>query len=544
MKVFHGTATYGGVAIGRIQYLRRNEQHIRQYTVENARKEIKRFEKARERAKSALTFLYDRALIELGEQEASVFKEQMTLLKDDGSFSRAIESMILSEKVNASYAISTTRDELVQTFARMEDAVIVHRMAAIKDISNRLILIIEGISREDYVDMEPFIVVSGNLSPSEIMEIDQSKLLAFVSREGSPDSHTAIISKTLSIPSLIGINVDPLWEDKMAVVDGYEGTFYLNPTEEILEHFRKIQQKEQREKEILQNLRDKEDVTLDGHQVKLYANIRNLDDLPSVLSCGAAGIGMLRSEFQYLGRENYPRETELFRAYRKVGSTMGDKLVTIRTLDIGADKKAEYMDLPQEENPAMGHRGIRVCLARRKMFKAQLRAIYRASAYGNFAIMYPMITSMSEVREIAEIVREVVEGLDSKKIPYRKVQHGVMVETPAAVMIADDLAKEVDFLCLGTNDLTQYVLAMDRKNPHLKDSYDAHHPAVMKMIQMTVDAAHRQGKWAGICGELAGDTNLTETFLRMGMDMISVVPPSVLTVRRQIRSIRLDDTRG
>ncbi len=538
MKVFHGTATYQGIAIGKIQYLRRNEQHIRQYTVESARREIRRFRKAKERALEALKFLYEKSSLELGEAESKVFKSQISLL-EAGSFTRAIEGMILSEKVNASYAISTTRDELTRTFAKMEDEIIRNRVMDIKDISERLILIIEGISREEYSDMEPVIVVANNLSPTEIMEMDQEKLLAFVSREGSPVSHTAIISKTLSIPSLIGIDVDPLWEDRMAIVDGYEGNFYLDPDEALLEKYERRRQEDFKEKEYLQKLRDKEDITQDGTRVKLFANIRSLEDLRSVEESGACGIGLLRSEFQYLGRENYPREIELFRAYKKVAEIMGDKPVIIRTLDIGADKKAEYMDLPDEENPAMGNRGIRVCLERRRMFKAQLRAIYRASAYGNLAIMYPMITSMSEIQEVKEIVADVVEGLQRKEIPFKDIQHGIMVETPAAVMIAEDLAKEVDFLSLGTNDLTQYILAMDRKNPSLEGRYDEHHPAVLKMIQMTIDAAHKAGCWAGICGELAGDTTMTQTFLEMGVDVLSVVPPSVLPVRKQIRKIRL-----
>lgn len=540
MKVFHGTATYEGIAIGKVQYLRKNEQHIRQYTIENARREIRRFQKAEEKTLDGLKFMLEQMEQEFMENEAKILRRRVKLL-EDGSFARAIESMVLSEKVNAAYAIITTRDEIIRTFAKMNDEVVRNRIADIKDISNRMILMIEGIAREDYGNMEPVIVAANNLSPTEVMEMDQNKLLAFVSREGSPVSHTAIISKTLSIPALIGIEVDPSWEDKIAIVDGYEGAFYLEPTRRVLEKYQEMQEKEIQEKEFLMKLRNMEDVTLDGTKVRLYANIRSLEDIRSVQEVGASGIGLLRSEFQYLGRENYPREAELFRAYRKVASIMGEKLVIIRTLDIGADKKAEYMDLPDEENPAMGNRGIRVCLERRKMFKAQLRAIYRASAFGNLAIMYPMITSLEEVHEIKKTIDEVVEGLRKKLIPFGKIQHGIMVETPAAVMIADDLAKEVDFLSLGTNDLTQYILAMDRKNPSLKDRYDEHHPAVLKMIKMTIDAAHRQGCWACICGELAGDTTMLKTFLEMGVDVLSVVPPSVLSVRKTIREIRLDD---
>lgn len=534
MKVFHGTATYHGIAIGKIRYLRRNEQHIRQYTVESARREVRRFQQAKVQALEELKSLYARASEELGESESKIFKSQIALL-ENGSFTRAIESQILSEKVNAAYAVVTTRDEITQNFARLEDEVVRNRVMDIRDISERLVLIIEGISKDDYSGTEPFIVVANQLSPTEILEMDQGKILAFVTELGSPVSHTSIIAKTMSIPALISVSVDPLWEDRQAVVDGYEGKIYIDPDEETLEKYRKRRQEEDREKEFLQKLSNMEDVTLDGTHVKLYANIANLEDITAVLRSGATGIGLLRSEFQYLGRENYPRETELFRAYKKVAMTMGERLVVIRTLDIGADKKAEYMDLPDEENPAMGNRGIRVCLRRKRMFKAQLRAIYRASAFGNLAIMYPMITSMDEVREIKEIVAEVVDGLKKKEIPFKNIQHGIMVETPAAVMIAEDLAAEVDFLSVGTNDLTQYILAMDRKNPSLKDSYDDRHPAVLKMIRMTIEAAHKEGCWVSICGELAGDTSLTKMFLEMGVDVLSVVPPSILTVRKQIR---------
>lgn len=534
MKVFHGTATYHGIAIGKIRYLRRNEQHIRQYTVESARREVRRFQQAKVQALEELKSLYARASEELGESESKIFKSQIALL-ENGSFTRAIESQILSEKVNAAYAVVTTRDEITQNFARLEDEVVRNRVMDIRDISERLVLIIEGISKDDYSGTEPFIVVANQLSPTEILEMDQGKILAFVTELGSPVSHTSIIAKTMSIPALISVSVDPLWEDRQAVVDGYEGKIYIDPDEETLEKYRKRRQEEDREKEFLQKLSNMEDVTLDGTHVRLYANIANLEDITAVLRSGATGIGLLRSEFQYLGRENYPRETELFRAYKKVAMTMGERLVVIRTLDIGADKKAEYMDLPDEENPAMGNRGIRVCLRRKRMFKAQLRAIYRASAFGNLAIMYPMITSMDEVREIKEIVAEVVDGLKKKEIPFKNIQHGIMVETPAAVMIAEDLAAEVDFLSVGTNDLTQYILAMDRKNPSLKDSYDDRHPAVLKMIRMTIEAAHKEGCWVSICGELAGDTSLTKMFLEMGVDVLSVVPPSILTVRKQIR---------
>lgn len=534
MKVFHGTATYHGIAIGRIRYLRRNEQHIRQYTVESARREVRRFQQAKDQALDELKSLYARASEELGESESKIFKSQIALL-ENGSFTRAIESQILSEKVNAAYAVVTTRDEITQNFARLEDEIVRNRVMDIRDISERLILIIEGISKDDYSGTEPFIVVANQLSPTEILEMDQGKILAFVTELGSPVSHTSIIAKTMSIPALISVSVDPLWEDRQAIVDGYEGKVYIDPDEETLERYKKRRQEEDKEQEFLQKLSDMEDVTLDGTHVKLYANIANLEDITAVLRSGATGIGLLRSEFQYLGRENYPRETELFRAYKKVAMTMGDRLVVIRTLDIGADKKAEYMDLPDEENPAMGNRGIRVCLRRKRMFKAQLRAIYRASAFGNLAIMYPMITSINEVKEIKEIVGEVVEGLKKKEIPFKNIQHGIMVETPAAVMIAEELAAEVDFLSVGTNDLTQYILAMDRKNPSLKDSYDDRHPAVLRMIRMTIEAAHKEGCWVSICGELAGDTSLTKMFLEMGVDVLSVVPPSILTVRKQIR---------
>lgn len=538
MKVFQGTATFQGIAIGRIRYFRRNEQHIRQYTVESAKREQLRFCKARDRAIAELVNLYDRASEELGEGESKIFKSQISLLRD-GSFSKAIESLILTEKMNAAYAVVTTRDEITSTFASLEDEVVRNRVLDIRDISERLIKIIQGITKEDYTASEPFIVVANELSPTEIMEMDQGKMLAFITRHGSPVTHTSIIAKTLSIPALIGVEVDPDWDDQKAIVDGYKGVCYLNPDEATVEKYTRQKEEEEKEREYLQKLRNLEDVTIDGTRVKLFANIGNLEDIQSVLKSGASGIGLLRSEFQYLGRENYPREIELFRAYRKVAETMGERLVVIRTLDIGADKKAEYMGLPDEENPAMGNRGIRVCLERKKMFKAQLRALYRASAYGNLAIMYPMISSIEEIYEIKEIIHEVIKGLDAKEIPYGNVQQGIMVETPAAVMIARELAKEVDFLSIGTNDLTQYTLAMDRKNPSLKDRYNDHHPAILKMIRMVVREGHKEDCWVGICGELAGDVSLTKTFLRMGVDMLSVVPPSILPVRRVIRETKL-----
>ncbi|MDY5021988.1 MAG: phosphoenolpyruvate--protein phosphotransferase [Blautia sp.] len=536
MEVFKGSATFSGIAIGKIMYYQKEEYQIRQCLINNVKNELESFEKAQQQVISQLKALYDENY-PMHERELQSCAEQIKLLSG-GSFQRAIVSMISSEKVNAAYAVTTTRDEIASTFRNLEEISIKRRIENIKEISNRLVAALGGLTSRIDLGEEPVILASEVLSPTELMEMDKDKLLAVVTHQGSAISHTAIVTKTMDIPSLIEIEIDPEWNGRNAIVDGYTGTLYLDPDEDIRQEYMNRQKIDQEEREALLKLRDKKDTTADGREVFLFANIGNLDDLNSVTYYGAGGIGLLRSEFQYLGRENYPRENELFRAYKKVAETMGDRIAVIRTFDLGADKQAEYLGIPEEVNPIMGNRGIRLSLDRRKMFKAQLRAIYRASAYGNLGIMYPMITSEEEVDEIEKITDEVKKGLDEKGIPYRNILTGIMVETPAAVMMSRELAKKVDFLSIGTNDLSQYVLAMDRQNPLLKNKYNDHHPAILRMIRMIVKAAHDEGRHVCLCGELAADVNLTETFLRMGMDALSVAPICILPVRRAIREAR------
>ena len=530
MEIYKGIATFSGIAIGKVLYYSRGEYQIRQCLVSNIKKEISDFQEARLQAVHKLHELYEASRL-LNEQEARVFLRQIKLLESE-SYQNAIESSIAHEKVNAAYAVMINRDELVETFRNLEEPVIRRRINDMQEISNRLIQILGGAAIRINLGDEPVILVAEALSPTEIMEMDKDKLLAVVMHHGSTVSHASIMAKTMEIPTLVDIAADDEWDGMTAIVDGYTGTFYLNPDEIRLEA-------DHREREALLELKAQKDETKDGRKIGLYANIGNMSDLSSVLYYGAKGIGLLRSEFQYLGRENYPRENELFRAYKKVAETMGERLAVIRTADLGADKQAPYLDIPQETNPIMGNRGIRLCLDRRRMFKAQLRAIYRASAYGNLAMMFPMIDSEEEMDEIEKIIGEVKEGLREKDIPFKDIMTGIMIETPAAVMISRELAIRVDFLSIGTNDLTQYTLAMDRQNPLLKDKYNDHHPAVLRMVRMVVESAHKEGKRVGICGELAADTALTGKFLEMGVDFLSVVPACVLPVRKAIRETDL-----
>lgn len=537
MEVFKGTATFSGIAIGKILYYSRGEYQIRQSLVSNVKKEIEEFRKASDRASETLQGLYEKTRL-LDEQEANSFSAQKKLLESE-NFQRAIESCISSEKVNAAYAVMTNRDEMTETFRNLEEPVIQKRISDIREISNRLIQILGGASIRINLGEEPVILVTESLSPAEIMEMDNDKLLAVVMHHGSVVSHTSIMARTMEIPTLVDIVADDKWDGMSAIVDGYTGTLYLNPDEEIQKEYKIRLEADKKEKEELLKLKNQKDMTADGKSIGLYANIGNMSDLNNVLFYGAAGIGLLRSEFQYLGRENYPRESELFLAYKKIAETMGDRPTVIRTADLGADKQADYLDIPGETNPVMGNRGIRFCLDRKKMFRAQLRAIYRASAYGNLAMMYPMVSSEKEMDEIEALIREVKENLREKNVPFREIRTGIMIETPAAVMISRELARRVDFLSIGTNDLTQYTLAMDRQNPLLKDKYDDHHPAVLRMIRMVVEAAHAEGRKAGICGEIAADTALTETFLKMGVDFLSVVPACILPVRKALRETDL-----
>ena len=537
MDIYKGTGAFSGIAIGKILYYHKSEYQIRQYEITDVREELNVFRQTRARVMEQLTELYEKNCM-IQESQAELFLRQKNLL-DGKTFQRAIESIIKNEKVNSAYAVMTTRDEMVSTFRTLEEPAIKERLENIREISDRLISELGGISPRIDLGDEPVILVTESITPTELMEMDKDKLMAIVTHHGSDISHAAILAKTMNIPALIEIDTDSEWDGQQGIVDGYTGCLYINPDEEVRKEYEIRRQADMEEREELLKLREEPDVTKDGRRIEIYANIGNMDDLNSVLYYGAAGIGLLRSEFQYLGRENYPRENELFLAYKKIAETMGDRLAVIRTADLGADKQAEYLNIPDETNPIMGNRGIRLCLDRKKMFKAQLRAIFRASAYGNLALMYPMITSEEEMDEIEAIIREVVQGLEEKGIPYKNIRTGIMIETPAAVMISRELARRVDFLSLGTNDLSQYTLAMDRQNPLLRNKYNDHHPAVLRMIKMVVEAGHAENKRVCICGELAADTALTEEFLKMGVDCLSVVPACILPVRKALRQVDL-----
>ena len=539
MDIYKGNGAFPGIAIGKIVYYHKSEYQIRQYEITDVKSELSIFRQARARVIEQLTELYEKNCT-IQESQAELFLRQKELLEGK-SFQRAIESIIQNEKVNSAYAVMTTRDEILSTFRNLEEPAIKERLVNIREISDRLINELGGVSPRIDLGGEPVIVVTESITPTELMEMDKDKLLAIVTHHGSDISHAAILVKTMNIPALIEIDTDTEWDGQLAIVDGYTGSLYINPDEEIKKEYGIRRQADMEEREELLKLREEPDITKDGRKIEIYANIGNMDDLNSVLYYGAAGIGLLRSEFQYLGRENYPRENELFLAYKKIAETMGDRIAVIRTADLGADKQAEYLNIPDETNPIMGNRGIRLCLDRKKMFKAQLRAIFRASAYGNLALMYPMISSEEEMDEIDAIIREVKSGLDDKGIPYKDVKTGIMIETPAAVMISRELARRVDFLSLGTNDLSQYTLAMDRQNPLLRKKYNDHHPAVLRMIKMVIEAGHAENKRVCICGELAADTALTEEFLRMGVDCLSVVPACILPVRKALRQADLSN---
>ena len=541
MDIYKGTVAFSGIAIGKILYYHKSEYQIRQYEITDIKAEMEFFRQSRTKVIDQLKELYEKNCSVQGSR-AEVFLKQKNLLEGK-SFQRAIESIIQNEKVNAAYAVMTTRDEIISTFRNLEEPAIKERLDNIREISERLIGILGGISPRIDLGEEPVIVVTESITPTELMEMDKEKILAIVTHHGSDISHAAILAKTMNIPALVEIDTDTEWDGQLAIVDGYTGSLYIHPDEEIKKEYEIRRQADLEEREELLKFREKPDLTRDGMRVEIYANIGNMDDLNSVLYYGAAGIGLLRSEFQYLGRENYPRENELFHAYKKIAETMGDRLAVIRTADLGADKQAAYLNIPDETNPIMGNRGIRLCLDRKKMFKAQLRAIFRASAYGNLAIMFPMISSEEEMDEIEAMIEEVTNGLDEREIPYKNIRTGIMIETPAAVMISRELARRVDFLSLGTNDLSQYTLAMDRQNPLLRKKYNDHHPAVLRMIKMVIDAGHAENKRVCICGELAADTALTEEFLKMGVDCLSVVPACILPVHRALRQVDLSDMR-
>ena len=539
MEIYKGTSAFAGIAIGKILYYHRGEYQIRHSMVDNVKKELDRLDHARTAVREQIQHMYKNGYPLPKEQELTL-KRQLRLL-GAGSFQRAVESMITTEKVSAAYAVQTTRDELANVFRNLEDEAVKEQIENIREVSELLIGAMGGSHARINLGDEPVILASEQLSPNELLEMNKSSLLAVAMHQGSIISHVSIMAKSMAIPTLVEVEIRKEWDGHQAIVDGYTGTLYIDPEPELLKEYEIRHQADTEEREELLRLRNQKDITADGKEIRLLANIGNLDDLNTVLYYGAAGIGLLRSEFQYLGRENYPRENELFRAYKKVAEDMEGRPAVIRTVDLGADRQADYMAIPDEVNPMMGNRGIRLCLDRKKMFKAQLRAIYRASAYGNISLMYPMITSEEEIDEIEELIREVKKGLDEKNIPYKNIRTGIMIETPAAVMISEELGKRVDFLSLGTNDLTQYTLAMDRQNLLLKHKYNDHHPALVKMIRMVTEAGHRSGCNVYICGELAADSNLTEEFIQMGIDGLSVVPACVLPVRKAIRSAYADE---
>lgn len=545
MEVFKGKSVFNGVAIGRIYVYQKGEQQVRRRKVEDTGKEKDRYHAASEKAIEQLGRLYEKALSEVGEENAAVFEVHQMMLEDD-DFVESVENIIETQNVNAEYAVAVTGDNFAQMFAAMDDDYMRGRAADVKDISERLITVLSGGAAGGIQSEEPVIILADDLAPSETVQMDKEKVLSFVTVHGSLNSHTAILARTMAIPALIGTDIplDESVDGKMAVVDGADGCIYVEPDEETLSKMRARKEQETQQKELLQKLKGRENITLDGQKVMLYANIGNIKDLATVLQNDAGGIGLFRSEFIYLESEDFPTEEEQFRIYKKVAETMAGKRVIIRTLDIGADKKCDYFEMDEEENPAMGCRAIRICLTRPEIFKTQLRALMRASAYGNIAIMYPMITSVWEVRRIKEIVEEVKAELRSQGIGFGDPMQGVMIETPAAVIISDALAREVDFFSIGTNDLTQYTLAIDRQNTKLDDFYDSHHPAILEMIRMVTENAHRAGIWAGICGELGADRELTREFLAMGVDELSVSPGSILPIRKIILETDVSEYRN
>ncbi|MDY2613169.1 MAG: phosphoenolpyruvate--protein phosphotransferase [Lachnospiraceae bacterium] len=538
MEVYQGKSILKGIAIGKLFFYQKGEQSVKREKIQDTAAELRRYEAAREEAIAQLNVLYEKAVKEVGEVNAAVFEVHAMMLEDD-DYVDSIVNIIETQRVNAEFAVATTGDNFAAMFADMDDDYFKARAVDVKDISERLVNVLSGRNNGGDLGAEPVIVVADDLAPSETVQMDKEKLLAFVTRYGSSNSHTAILARTMNIPALIGVEIQEDWNGKLAVVDGYEGKIYIEPEEEVLTKMQQKQREDLEARELLEQLRGKEDVTLDGKKIRLYANIGSVKDVAGVLANDAAGIGLFRSEFLYLEADDYPDEEAQFQAYKTVAENMAGKKVIVRTLDIGADKQVDYFHMEEEENPAMGYRAIRICLDRPEIFKTQLRALLRASAYGNIAIMYPMIISVDEVRRIKAIVEEIKQELDAKEIRYGEVEQGIMIETPAAVVISDLLAQEVDFFSIGTNDLTQYTLAIDRQNMKLDNIYDAHHPAVLRMIQTTIDNGHQHGCWVGICGELGADMTLTETFLKMGIDELSVSPSFVLPIRKLIRQIRL-----
>ena len=543
MQVYNGKSVFGGIAIGKISVYQKGEQQVKRVKIADADAEMERYADAKDAAVEQLQKLYDKALKEVGEANAAIFEIHQMMLDDD-DYNESVENIIRTQMVNAEYAVAATADNFAQMFASMDDDYMKERAADVKDISERLLAILHGTDSNKVDTNEPVIIVADDLAPSETVQLDKDMVLSFVTVHGSLNSHTAILARTMAIPALIGTEALPLdasVDGKLGIVDGFNGKIYVDPDENILTEMKAKQQEDLEKKQLLQTLKGKENITLDGQKVMLYANIGNIKDLATVIQNDAGGIGLFRSEFIYLEREDYPTEEEQFQIYKTVAETMAGKRVIIRTLDIGADKQCDYFNMEHEENPALGCRAIRICLTRPEIFKTQLRALFRASAYGKLAIMYPMITSVKEVHRIKKIVEEVKAELTEQGIEFAIPEQGIMIETPAAAMVSDELAKEVDFFSVGTNDLTQYTLAIDRQNTKLDEFYDAHHPAVLRMIAMVAENAHKAGIWAGICGELGADTTLTQEFLAMGIDELSVSPGSILPIRKIVLETNVTD---
>ena len=541
MQSFQGKSVYKGIVMGPVVVLKKNDYQVKRSRIEDADAETSRVQEAVKRSQEQLQKLYDKALKEVGEASAAIFEVHQMMLEDE-DYLEAIQNMIQTEMVNAEYAVAVTGDNFSQMFASMDDDYMKARAADIKDISERLVRNLSGQEDADLSDIDPSVIVADDLSPSETVQMDKEKILAFVTVHGSTNSHTAILARMMNIPALIGVPLalDELKNGTTAVVDGFTGQVTFEPDEETQAATLKRVQEEKEKLALLQELKGKENITLDGKKINIYVNIGSVGDIGYVLENDAGGIGLFRSEFLYLGRNDFPTEEEQFQAYKQVVQTMAGKKVIIRTLDIGADKQVDYFNLGNEENPALGYRAIRICLKQPDIFKTQLRALFRAAVYGNLSIMYPMITSVEEVEKIYEIVKEVEIELKAQEIQYRIPEQGIMIETPAAVMISDRLAEMVDFFSIGTNDLTQYTLAIDRQNEKLDDFYNPHHEAVLRMIQMVVDNAHKCGKWAGICGELGADLTLTEKFVRMGLDELSVAPSMILKLRKIVREMKVE----
>lgn len=542
MQYFQGKSVYKGIVMGPVAVLKKNDYQVKRARIEDPEAEVKRVKEAVEVSKKQLGRLYDKAVREVGEASAAIFEVHQMMLEDE-DYLESMENMIRTELVNAEYAAAATGDNFAEMFAAMDDEYMKARSADVKDISERLVRNLSGEGDNDLSSMEPSVIVADDLSPSETVQMDKEKILAFVTVHGSTNSHTAILARMMNIPALIGVPMDlnGLKTGMMAVVDGFSGQVIFEPEEDVQKETEKRMQEEAEKQKLLEELKGKENITPDGRKINIYANIGSVGDLGYVMENDAGGIGLFRSEFLYLGRNDFPTEEEQFQAYKQAVQTMAGKKVIIRTLDIGADKQVEYFNLGKEENPALGYRAIRICLKQPEIFKAQLRALFRAAVYGNLSVMYPMITSTEEVEKIYAIVAEVEEELKKQEVQYKIPEQGIMIETPAAVMISDRLAEMVDFFSIGTNDLTQYTLAIDRQNEQLDDFYNPHHEAVLRMIRMVVENAHKCGKWAGICGELGADLTLTEQFVRMGVDELSVAPSMILKLRKVVREMKAEE---